>query len=296
MSTPIFEGSCVAMVTPFRNGHVDWDKFRELIDFHIENGTDALLIAGTTGETSTLTDSEHLELLRTAGMYIDGRLPFIAGTGSNDTAYSIMLSQYAEKHGADAVLIINPYYNKSTQKGIIAHVKAIAESIDIPVIVYNVPSRTGANITVDTIVELSKIPNVQGIKEASGNISQVAEIIRLAGDNIDVYSGNDDQALPIMALGGKGVISVSANIIPQDVHEMAQAALDGDYEKARRLQLHQNSLNGPLFYETNPIPVKKAMELMGMDTGEMRLPLIEMSEDKAALLEQAMKDYGILES
>lgn len=294
MSTPVFEGSCVALVTPFRNGHVDWDKFRELIDWHIEKGTDALLIAGTTGETSTLTDSEHLELLRTAGMYIDRRVPFIAGTGSNDTAYSIMLSQYAEKHGADAVLIINPYYNKSTQKGIIAHVKAIAESIDIPVIVYNVPSRTGANITVDTLVELSKIPNVSGVKEASGNISQVAEIIRLAGDDITVYSGNDDQALPIMALGGRGVISVSANIIPTDVHDMAQAALDGDYNKARELQLRQNALNGPLFYETNPIPVKKAMELLGMDTGEMRLPLIEMSEEKAALLEQAMKDYGIL--
>ncbi len=294
MSNSIFTGSCVALVTPFKNNKIDWNKFRELIDFHINNGTDALLIAGTTGETSTLTDAEHLELLRVAGQYIDGRIPYIAGSGSNDTAYSIMLSKYAENHGADAVLIINPYYNKSTQAGIVAHVKAIADSINIPIIIYNVPSRTGANIAVDTMVELSKIPNVKGVKEASGDISQISEIIRQTDDDFDVYSGNDDQVLPIIALGGKGVISVSANIVPQDVHDMAQTALDGDMPRARALQFHLNELNLPLFYETNPIPVKKAMALLGMDTGELRLPLIEMSPEKTALLKEAMKGYGLL--
>ncbi len=291
MSKPIFEGSCVAMVTPFKDNQIDWDNFRRLIDFHIENGTDAILIAGTTGETSTLTDDEHLSLLREAGKYINGRVPYIAGTGSNDTAYSIGLSKYAQEQGADAILVINPYYNKSTQKGIIAHIKAIADEVDIPVIVYNVPSRTGTNITVDTLVELSKIPNVKAVKEASGDISQVAEIARRT--DLDIYSGNDDQTIPVMALGGKGVISVSANIIPKDVSEMAHKALEGDFEAARDMQLRQNGLNGPLFIETNPIPVNKALELMGLDTGEMRLPLIEMSEEGTKILKDAMLEYGI---
>lgn len=295
MHDTIFTGSCVALITPFKDGKIDWDKFKELIDFHIENGTDALLIAGTTGETSTLTDAEHLELLRVAGQYIDGRVPYIAGTGSNDTAYSIMLTKYAENHGADAVLIINPYYNKSTQRGIIAHVKAIADETTLPIIIYNVPSRTGANISVDTMVELSKIPNVKAVKEASGDISQISQVSRRTGEDFDVYSGNDDQALPVIAVGGKGVISVTANIAPRQVHEMAMAAVEGDIEKARELQFALDDLNNALFYETNPIPVKKALELMGMDTGEMRLPLVEMSEENAKKLEAAMRAYGLLE-
>ena len=294
MSTPVCEGSCVALVTPFRNGHVDWDKFRELIDWHIEKGTDALLIAGTTGETSTLTDSEHLELLRTAGMYIDHRVPFIAGTGSNDTAYSIMLSQYAEKHGADAVLIINPYYNKSTQKGIIAHVKAIAESIDIPVIVYNVPSRTGANITVDTLVELSKIPNVSGVKEASGNISQVADVAALCGEELNIYSGNDDQIVPILSLGGKGVISVLSNVAPQQAHDICAAWFSGDTAKSLELQLKALPLCHALFADVNPIPVKWAMNRLGWNAGPLRLPLVEPSAAVQQSLENEMKAYGVL--
>ncbi|MDI3536668.1 MAG: 4-hydroxy-tetrahydrodipicolinate synthase [Eubacteriaceae bacterium] len=291
----IFTGSCVALITPFKDGKIDFDRFHQLIDFQIDNGTDALLIAGTTGETSTLTDEEHLALLKDAGKYINGRVPYIAGTGSNDTAYSIWLSIEAEKAGADAALIINPYYNKSTQKGIITHISKIAEAINIPVIIYNVPSRTGMNITVDTMKTLSKIPNVAAVKEASGNISQITEIARVCGDDLDIYSGNDDHVLPVLAVGGKGVISVSANIIPQDMHDLVDTFLAGDYMKSRDLQFKTNLINLAMFYETNPIPVKTAMGLMGLDTGEMRLPLVEMDEDNKEKLIAALKAYGLLQ-
>lgn len=293
MST-IFTGSCVALVTPFRDNKIDFDRFRELIDWHIENGTDAILVAGTTGETSTLTDQEHLDLLRVAGEHIAGRVPYIAGTGSNDTAYSIMLSKYAEEQGADAVLVINPYYNKSTQKGIYVHIKAIADAIKVPIIVYNVPSRTGANISVSTIQKLAEIPNVQAVKEASGDISQITEIARTCGDKLDVYSGNDDQTLPILSVGGKGIISVSANIIPKDMHDLVATFMDGDVDKARKMQFDTNLINLAMFYETNPIPVKTAMRLLGTDTGEMRLPLVEMEEANEARLVEALKKYGLL--
>ncbi len=292
MST-IFTGSCVALVTPFRNNQIDYDHFKKLIDWHIDNQTDALLIAGTTGETSTLTDEEHLKLLEVAGEHIAGRVPYIAGSGSNDTAYSIMLSRHAEKCGADAVLIINPYYNKSTQKGIIAHIKAIAETITIPVIVYNVPGRTGLNITVNTFKALAKIPNVQAVKEASGDISQITAIAEEC-PNLDIYCGNDDHIVPVMSIGGKGVISVSANIIPKDIHDLTQAALNGDWNKAREMQLTTNVINRAMFYETNPIPVKTAMKLLNTDTGEMRMPLIEMEEANEARLKEALKTYGLL--
>lgn len=293
MST-IFTGSCVALVTPFRDNKIDFDRFRELIDWHIENGTDAILVAGTTGETSTLTDQEHLDLLRVAGEHIAGRVPYIAGTGSNDTAYSIMLSKYAEEQGADAVLVINPYYNKSTQKGIYVHIKAIADAIKVPIIVYNVPSRTGANISVSTMQKLAEIPNVQAVKEASGDISQITEIARTCGDKLDVYSGNDDQTLPILSVGGKGIISVSANIIPRDMHDLVATFMDGDVEMARKMQFDTNLINLAMFYETNPIPVKTAMRLLGTDTGEMRLPLVEMEEANEARLVEALKEYGLL--
>ena len=286
MST-IFTGSCVALVTPFRDNKIDFDRFRELIDWHIENGTDAILVAGTTGETSTLTDQEHLDLLRVAGEHIAGRVPYIAGTGSNDTAYSIMLSKYAEEQGADAVLVINPYYNKSTQKGIYVHIKAIADA-------NNVPSRTGANISVSTMQKLAEIPNVQAVKEASGDISQITEIARTCGDKLDVYSGNDDQTLPILSVGGKGIISVSANIIPKDMHDLVATFMDGDVDKARKMQFDTNLINLAMFYETNPIPVKTAMRLLGTDTGEMRLPLVEMEEANEARLVEALKEYGLL--
>lgn len=293
MST-IFTGSCVALVTPFRDNKIDFDRFRELIDWHIENGTDAILVAGTTGETSTLTDQEHLDLLRVAGEHIAGRVPYIAGTGSNDTAYSIMLSKYAEAQGADAVLVINPYYNKSTQKGIYVHIKAIADAIKVPIIVYNVPSRTGANISVSTMQKLADIPNVQAVKEASGDISQITEIARTCGGKLDVYSGNDDQTLPILSVGGKGIISVSANIIPRDMHDLVAAFMDGDVDKAREMQFSTNLISLAMFYETNPIPVKTAMRLLGTDTGEMRLPLVEMDEANEARLVEALKEYGLL--
>ena len=293
MST-IFTGSCVALDTPFRDNKIDFDRFRELIDWHIENGTDAILVAGTTGETSTLTDQEHLDLLRVAGEHIAGRVPYIAGTGSNDTAYSIMLSKYAEEQGADAVLVINPYYNKSTQKGIYVHIKAIADAIKVPIIVYNVPSRTGANISVSTMQKLAEIPNVQAVKEASGDISQITEIARTCGDKLDVYSGNDDQTLPILSVGGKGIISVSANIIPKDMHNLVATFMDGDVDKARKMQFDTNLINLAMFYETNPIPVKTAMRLLGTDTGEMRLPLVEMEEANEARLVEALKEYGLL--
>ncbi|WP_417088596.1 4-hydroxy-tetrahydrodipicolinate synthase [Eubacterium maltosivorans] len=293
MST-IFTGSCVALVTPFKDNKIDFDRFRALIDWHIENGTDAILVAGTTGETSTLTDQEHLDLLRVAGEHIAGRVPYIAGTGSNDTAYSIMLSKYAEEQGADAVLVINPYYNKSTQKGIYVHIKAIADAIKVPIIVYNVPSRTGANISVSTMQKLAEIPNVQAVKEASGDISQITEIARTCGGKLDVYSGNDDQTLPILSVGGKGIISVSANIIPKDMHDLVATFMDGDVDKARKMQFDTNLINLAMFYETNPIPVKTAMRLLGTDTGEMRLPLVEMEEANEARLVEALKEYGLL--
>ena len=293
MST-IFTGSCVALVTPFKDNKIDFDRFRELIDWHIENGTDAILVAGTTGETSTLTDQEHLDLLRVAGEHIAGRVPYIAGTGSNDTAYSIMLSKYAEEQGADAVLVINPYYNKSTQKGIYVHIKAIADAIKVPIIVYNVPSRTGANISVSTMQKLAEIPNVQAVKEASGDISQITEIARTCSGKLDVYSGNDDQTLPILSVGGKGIISVSANIIPKDMHDLVAAFMSGDVDKAREMQFSTNLINLAMFYETNPIPVKTAMRLLGTDTGEMRLPLVEMEEANEARLVEALKEYGLL--
>ncbi|MBC3798299.1 4-hydroxy-tetrahydrodipicolinate synthase [Acetobacterium tundrae] len=290
----IFTGSCVALVTPFKNNKIDFEKFHQLIDWQIENKTDALLIAGTTGETSTLTDDEHLNLLQDAGKYINGRVPFIAGTGSNDTAYSIWLSIEAEKAGADAALIINPYYNKSTQRGIIAHISAIAKAITIPVIIYNVPSRTGMNITVNTMKELSKIKNVAAVKEASGDISQITEIARVCGKDLDIYSGNDDQTLPILAVGGKGIISVSANIIPRDMHDLVASFMAGDLKKSRELQFKTNLVNLAMFYETNPIPIKTAMELMGLDTGEMRLPLVEMEEANKEKLIADLKTYGLL--
>lgn len=291
MST-LFTGSCVALVTPFKDGSIDFDRFRALIDWHIQQGTDALLIAGTTGETSTLTDQEHLDLLRVAGEHIAGRVPYIAGTGSNDTAYSIMLTKYAKAHHADAALVINPYYNKSTQKGIYVHIKAIADEGGIPVIVYNVPSRTGANITVDTFKKLSLIPNVKGVKEASGDISQISEIIEACGPDFDVYSGNDDQTLPILSLGGKGIISVTANIDPKAMHDLVAAFMAGDLNKARELQFHTNVLSRAMFLETNPIPVKTAMGILGTATGEMRLPLVEMDEANREKLVAAMKEYG----
>ena len=290
----MFTGSCVAMITPFdAGGQVDYDAMKANIERHIAEGTDALLICGTTGEGSTLSDDEHREVLRVAGECIARRVPFIAGTGSNDTAYSVGLTQYAQTVGADAALVINPYYNKTTQEGIYQHIKTIADSCTLPLIIYNVPSRTGSNILPATTARLAKLPTVQAIKEASGDISQIAEVLELtAADDFDVYSGNDDQTLPIIALGGKGVISVTANIAPGAMHALTAACLAGDMAEARTRMRRTNILNRAMFYENNPIPVKTAMALMGLDTGVMRLPLVPMGEANKARLTEALKAYG----
>lgn len=290
----IFTGSCVAMITPFdQDGQVDYDGLKSNIERHIAEGTDALLICGTTGEGATLSDEEHRAVLKASGDIIKGRIPFIAGTGSNDTAYSVGLTQYAEEVGADAALVINPYYNKTTQEGIYQHIKTVADNTKLPIIIYNVPSRTGSNILPETIARLAKIDNIQAVKEASGDISQIARVIELtADDDFDVYSGNDDQTLPIIALGGKGVISVTANVVPKDMHDLAEACLNDDMDEARKRMRKTNILNRAMFYESNPIPVKETMKLMGIDTGVMRLPLVPMGEANKARLVEALKAYG----
>lgn len=290
----LFKGSGVALITPYKENGIDYDKLGELIDWHIENNTDAIIICGTTGEAATMTDSERKATIEFAVKKVNKRIPVIAGTGSNNTAYAIELSKYAEEVGVDGLLVVTPYYNKSTQRGVIEHYKAIANSVNIPIILYNVPGRTGLNLVPSTVVELSKIKNIVAIKEASGDISQVAEIARLCGDDFYIYSGNDDMVVPILSLGGKGVISVVANILPDDTHNMVMEYLNGKVEESRKLQLKMNGLINSLFIETNPIPVKTAMNLMGMNVGQFRLPLINMSEENVEILIKFMEDYGIL--
>lgn len=292
----IFTGAGVAIVTPMKaNGEVNYEKFGELIEFQIANGTDAIIVCGTTGEASTLSHEEHLDTIRYCIDKVAGRIPVVAGTGSNCTETAIYLSTEAEKYGADGVLLVSPYYNKATQNGLYAHFKAIAESIKIPVILYNVPSRTGCNILPETIVRLCKdVDNILGVKEASGNISQIAHLAAISHGCVDIYSGNDDQIVPIMALGGVGVISVLSNVAPRQTHEICQKFLDGDVAGSRRMQLEAMDLCNALFCEVNPIPVKKALNLMGMEAGGLRMPLTEMEEANAARLEKAMKEYGIL--
>ncbi|WDV47258.1 4-hydroxy-tetrahydrodipicolinate synthase [Clostridiaceae bacterium M8S5] len=286
----IFRGSGVALVTPFKkDGSVNYDKYKELIEYHIENNTDAIITVGTTGEASTLTDEEHREVIRFTVKVVNKRIPVIAGTGSNDTSYSIELSKYSEEVGVDGLLIVTPYYNKTTQKGLINHFTAIADSVNIPIILYNVPSRTGMNISIDTVVELSKHKNIQAIKEASGDISYVTEIARLCDDNFDIYSGNDDIIVPIMSIGGSGVISVVANILPNETHNLVHEYLDGNTVKAREIQLKLNGLINSLFIETNPIPVKTAMNLLDMEVGELRAPLYEMQEENVEILVNQMR-------
>lgn len=295
MKNTIFTGAGVALVTPFAaDGSVDYTVFAALIEEQIAAGTDALIIAGTTGESSTLTEEEHIEVLRFAVQQTNHRVPVIAGTGSNDTNFCISLSQEAESLGADALLLVTPYYNKATQKGLYIHYKAIAESVHIPVILYNVPSRTGVNIDVETVAKLAEIPNIVAIKEASGNISYLAKLMARCGDTIDVYSGNDDQIVPMMSLGAKGVISVLSNVAPKETHEMAMAALNGDYTTAAKLQLAYYELISALFCEVNPIPVKEALNMMGKQVGECRLPLCAMEEKNREVLRAALQAKGLL--
>ncbi|BFL48645.1 4-hydroxy-tetrahydrodipicolinate synthase [Lactonifactor longoviformis] len=291
----IFTGAGVAIVTPmYDNGKVNFDKLGELIEFQIEGGTDAIIICGTTGESSTLTHEEHLEAIKYTVDKVAKRIPVVAGTGSNCTETAIYLSQEAEKFGADGLLIVTPYYNKATQKGLIAHYTAIANAVSIPLIMYNVPSRTGCNILPETAAYLAKnVENIAGIKEATGNIAQVAKTMQLAGEDLDLYSGNDDQIVPIMSLGGKGVISVLSNVAPRETHEIAAKYLEGDVKGSCALQLKALPLVNALFSEVNPIPVKAALNLMGKEVGPLRMPLTTMEEENQKKLAQAMKDFGI---
>lgn len=291
----IFEGSGVAIVTPFNaDGSVNYNKLAELIDFQIENGTDSIVICGTTGEAPTLTHDEHIKCIETAVEATNKRVPVVAGTGSNDTAYGVQLTREAKEIGADATLQITPYYNKCTQNGLVAHFTEIAKAADIPMIIYSVASRTGVNIDVSTAVKLSKIDNIVAIKEASGNISQIADIANQCGENLDIYSGNDDQITPLLSLGGKGVISVIANILPQETHDIVRSFLDGDVEKSKELQLKYLDLVHLLFSEVNPIPVKAALNMMGWDVGNCRLPLTPMEESHSNLLKAEMERLKLI--
>jgi dihydrodipicolinate synthase len=292
----VFTGAGVAIVTPFKeNGDVNYEKFAELVEFQIQNGTDAIIVCGTTGEASTLSHEEHLDVVKYCVEKVAGRVPVVAGTGSNCTQTAVYLSREAEKYGADAVLLVTPYYNKATQKGLYSHFKTIADSIRIPVILYNVPGRTGCNILPETVVKLcSEVENIVGVKEAGGNISQVAKLMALADGRVDLYSGNDDQIVPLLSLGGKGVISVLSNVAPKETHEICTRFFEGDVAGSRAPQLKALELCDALFCEVNPIPVKKALNLMGMETGSLRMPLTDMDEANVPKLEKAMKGFGIL--
>lgn len=291
----IFTGAGVALVTPMNaDGSVNFEKMKELIEFQLANDTDALIICGTTGEASTMSDEVQIECIRFAKEVAAGRAPIIAGAGSNDTAHCIELAQGCEKAGADAVLLVTPYYNKATQKGLILHYTAVANSINIPIILYNVPGRTGCNIAPKTVAELAKVKNIVAVKEASGNLSQVAEIAALVGPDFDIYSGNDDQILPVLSLGGKGVISVLSNVAPKQTHDMVMNFLNGDVKAATKLQLDAIELISALFCEVNPIPVKAALNLMGYEVGACKAPLCDMEPKNLETLRTAMKNYGLI--
>lgn len=291
----IFKGAGVAIITPFHaDGSVNYDKLDELVDFHCENGTDSIVICGTTGESSTLTEEEHMKCIQFTIERTKKRIPVIAGTGSNCTRTAAQMSKGAAEAGADGLLLVTPYYNKATQAGLVAHYKAIAAEAKAPIVLYNVKSRTGMNIEPETVAQLlSEIDSVVAIKEASGDISQVAKIMQLTDGKIDLYSGNDDQIVPLLSLGGKGVISVLSNIAPRETHDICELFFKGDIEGSRALQLRALPLIGALFSEVNPIPIKKAANLMGLETGGVRMPLTEMTEANAVKLAKAMADFGI---
>lgn len=290
----IFEGSAVALVTPFTQEGINFDALKRLLDFQLDNGTDALVICGTTGEPATMTVEEKHAVMQTAIQHVAGRRPVILGTGGNNTAAVIQESKYAEDLGADALLIVTPYYNKCSQEGLLRHYFAIAEQTTLPIILYNVPGRTGVNLLPATAARLAEHPRLAAIKEASGNISQIAETIRLTRGRMDIYSGNDDQTLPILALGGKGVISVSANVIPRVMHDICALYLSGKTDEARDLFLEYNPLNLALFTDVNPIPVKTALNHMGFAAGPLRLPLCEMSPAAEAALTETLRRYALI--
>lgn len=292
----IFKGAGVAVVTPMqKDGSVDFDRFRDVLEFQIRGGVDAIIVCGTTGESSTLTHEEHLEVIKYCVDTVKGRVPVVAGTGSNCTQTAVYLSQEAQKSGVDGLLLVSPYYNKATQNGLYQHFRTVAESVDVPVLLYNVPSRTGCNILPETVVRLCRdVENIVGVKEASGNISQIAKLAALGGKDVDIYSGNDDHIVPVLALGGIGVISVLANVAPGQTHDICQKFFDGDAQGSLQEQLRAMELCGALFCEVNPIPVKKALELMGLINGTLRMPLSEMEPANVRRLEAAMKEYGLL--
>lgn len=292
----IFEGAGVALVTPFKaNGDVNYDKLEEILEEQIAGGTDAIVICGTTGEASTMSPEEHLSVIKYGCEVVKGRIPVVAGTGSNCTREAVYMSQKAEEVGADGVLLVTPYYNKATQNGLIAHFTTIAEAIKIPALLYHIPGRTGVTMKPETIVSLcKKVPNIVGVKEASGNFSSIATMMNMADGCIDVYSGNDDQIVPLLSMGGKGVISVLSNVAPKQTHDICQKFFDGDVKGSLQMQLDAIPLISALFSEVNPIPVKAAMNMMGKEVGPLRLPLTEMEDAHKEVLKQAMKSYGIL--
>ncbi|MCC0645580.1 MULTISPECIES: 4-hydroxy-tetrahydrodipicolinate synthase [unclassified Clostridioides] len=290
----IFKGSAVALVTPFtKDSKVDFDKLGELVEYQIANGTDAIVACGTTGEANTMTDEEQLATIKYVVEKVNKRVPVIAGSGSNDTMHSVNLSQEAEKLGVDALLIITPYYNKANKAGLKRHFETIANSVKLPIILYNVPGRTCVNISPSLIVELAKIDNIVAVKEASGDLGQVAEIASLVPDDFAIYSGNDDTILPLLSLGGQGVISVLANVCPQETHDLVAKFFEGDIEGSRKLQLGMDALIAALFIEVNPIPVKTAMNLLGFNVGDLRLPLAEMDPVNLEVLKKELVNFGL---
>lgn len=288
----LFKGSGVALVTPFNETGVDFNKLGELIEYHIENKTDALIVCGTTGESTTMSDEEQFAVIDFTVKKVNKRIPVIAGTGSNNTMHSVYLSKEAEKLGVDGLLVITPYYNKTNQRGLKLHFETIAASTRLPIILYNVPGRTGVNIKPSVIAELAEIKNIVAVKEASGDLAQVAEIARLVPEGFAIYSGNDDSILPLLSLGGVGVISVVANICPKETHDLVEKFLNGDVEGSRKLQLGMKSLIDKLFIEVNPIPVKTAMNLLGFEVGDLRLPLAPMEESNLKTLRDELVNYG----
>ena len=294
MKRLVFKGAGVAIVTPFNEDGINFDELGKLIDYQIENSTDAIIIAGTTGESAAMNDDEHKAIIKFAVERVNKRVPVVAGTGSNDTAYAIQLSQYAENVGADALLLVTPYYNKCTQNGLVAHYTKIADSVNIPIITYNVPSRTGVNIKPETYKKLSEHPRIVATKEANGDLSSVVRTKKLCGDDLEIYSGNDDQIIPILSLGGKGVISVLSNVAPKDTHLICQLYFEGKVEAAAKLQIDYSDLVDALFCEVNPIPVKSALKLMGWNVGKLRMPLSEIESQNLEKVRAALKVHGLI--
>lgn len=292
MKKTIFTGAAVAIVTPFNENGINFEELEKLIDFNIDNGTDAIVIAGTTGESATMSDEEHKEAIRFTVEYVNKRIPVIANTGS--TAYAVELSKYAENVGVDGILVVTPYYNKATQSGLVKHFTYIADRVNVPMILYNVPSRAGVNILPETYVELAKHPRIVAVKEASGDLSQVAKIKALCGDELDIYSGNDDQIVPILSLGGKGVISVLSNVMPKEAHEICSLYFEGMVEESAKMQINYLDLINNLFIEVNPIPVKTSLGLMGYNIGDLRMPLFAMEGKNLETLKNCLKEYKLI--